>query len=72
MTEDVEGAKTEFVEALATFLEVNRDRNNVSSALRSRLAQARASAVQSLTTVQYDEAVFQAFRIAGHDAFFRQ
>jgi len=55
-----------FLNALAKFLEADRT-GAATTSQRSALAQARGIARRVLSTAEYDEAVFQAFREAGID-----
>jgi hypothetical protein len=53
-----------FVDALVRRLEADRERTTT-PAMRSALAKARAEATKELSTGEYDDAVFRAFRLAG-------
>jgi hypothetical protein len=53
-----------FVEALVIRLEADRERATTPD-MRSALAKARAATTEMLSTTEYDEAVFRAFRLAG-------
>ena len=66
MSNEVDKASEEFVEALAAVLEASKS-GSASLELRSHLAKARANAKKWLGTPQYDEAVFKAARIMGWD-----
>ena len=66
MSNEVDKASEEFVEALAAVLEASKS-GSASLELRSHLAKARANAKKWLSTPQYDEAVFKAARIMGWD-----
>jgi len=66
MSNEVDKASKEFVEALAAVLEASKS-GSASLELRSHLAKARANAKKWLSTPQYDEAVFKAARIVGWD-----
>jgi len=66
MSNEVDKAAEEFVEALVDVFEASKS-GSASLELRSRLAKARANAEKWLSTPQYGEAVFKAARIAGWD-----
>jgi hypothetical protein len=53
-----------FVDAFVTRLEADREGVTTPS-MRSALLKARAKATEVLSTKEYDEAVFRAFRLAG-------
>jgi len=53
-----------FVDALATRLAADR-RGDTTAAMRTASAKARAEAVKTLTTAEYDAAVARAFEEAG-------
>jgi hypothetical protein len=67
MSSDAAAAADAFVDALADVLQASNSSAGASPELRSRLAAARASAEKLLTTKQYSDAVFKAFRVAGWD-----
>jgi cytochrome c1 len=66
MSNEIDKASEEFVEALADVFEACKS-GSASLELTSRLAKARANAKKWLSTSQYDEAVFKAARIVGWD-----
>jgi hypothetical protein len=66
MSNEIDKATEEFVEALADVLGASKS-GSPSLELRSGLAKARENAKKWLSTSQYDEAVFKAARIAGWD-----
>ena len=68
MPSEIDAAADEFVDALANVLQASSESDSLN--LRSRLAAARANAEKLLTTKQYSDAVFKAFkaaRVAGWD-----
>jgi len=62
--EDDMADKQQVIDALVTRLEADRERATTPD-MRSALAKARAAATEALSTTEYDEAVFRAFRLAG-------
>jgi hypothetical protein len=62
--EDRTAVRDRFVNALTIFLQASRT-DVATTGQRSALAQSRGLARRMLSTAEYDEAVFQAFREAG-------